>query len=85
VALGVAALIEAAAPGVAVPGALALGVMALGAVARGAVAHGAAAFGVAEFIVYPCLSRVVGRRGARAYGCHFHKVPQSQQQVLLPL
>ncbi len=79
------ALVEAVAPVTAAPGVLVLGAVALGAVARGAAARGTAVFGVAEFIVYPYLSRVVGRRRARAYGCHFCKFPQSQHQALLAL
>ncbi len=84
-ALGVTALVEAVVPGATVPGALALGVVALGAAARGVAVCRAAAFGAADFIVYPCLSGVVGRRRARAYGCHFHKFPRCQQQALLAL
>ncbi len=77
-----ATLVEAAAHGATVLGAPALGEVALGAMALRAPVHGAAAFGVGELIVYLCLSRVVGRRMARAYGCHFLEFPHSQQQAL---
>jgi hypothetical protein len=81
--LGAAALVEAAAPGAGVLGAAALGAEVLGGAALVAAALGAAALGAAEFILNPCISGVVGRR--RAYGCHFHEFPHSQQQALFAL